>query len=268
MIKNCLACKSGGAFYFYTPKINDSVSSITMTDCEIKDCFVWGQYGTPYNTEGHIVAPIARSYCSLEMVRCNIHHNRAAKGSGAVMYNPSDVAKGVRLKDCYIHDNWGKDGTVVIASTGTISGCTITDNYSQTNGGGVTCRVPSSTERKINWKVRNGTLTLDSTTVIERNHAKLNGGGIHFSVAPIQITYSSGGVSPWTLYANNEGGQYERRLIIQGTKISNNTAGGNGGGIYIGRTTDIYVANLKCDYGELDGNTAGGNGGAIYVNST
>ena len=268
VIQKCLAGKSGGAFYFFTKRVNDSVSSITMTDCEIKDCFVWGQYGNPNVTEGNIIAPIARSCCELELKRCEIHHNRAPKGAGAVTYNPTDVPKGLRMKDCYIHDNWGHGGTVYIGSRGTITGCTITDNYSHTNGGGVTCQTPGSSERKTNWKVRNGTLTLDSTTVIERNHAKNNGGGIFFYVTPIRISYNSGGVVPWTLYANNEGKQYEMKLIIQGTKINDNTAGANGGGIFIGRTTDVYVSNLKCEYGELDGNTAGVNGGGIYVYST
>ena len=259
VIEKCLARGRGGAINYYDGrKINGQASSIKMTDCVVRDCY------TTSEGSGGTIRTIGVSCCSLEMTRCQIYSNKSAAGFGAIGFYSVNVEKGIKLDGCEIYDNWGHAGTVCITTNGTITGCTIRDNYSQQNGGGLYCYSSGTSDNRPNWTERNGTLTLDAATVIERNHAKGNGGGIYFLVQPIQIT----GGTAWTLYCNNEGKQYKKELIIQGTKINNNTAGGNGGGIYIERSTDVYVSNLQCHYGELDGNTAGGRGGAFYVKST
>jgi len=61
--------------------------------------------------------------------------------------------------------------------------------------------------------------------------------------------------------------QYKINIDLNGGTISNNYAGGNGGGVYLQRNTDIYQTNVRLNQGKVENNTAAGYGGGCFIQS-
>ena len=134
---------------------------------------------------------------------------------------------------------------VANSSTCTITGGIVTNNKA-TNGGGV-------------YVNGGGACTIDGGA-ISNNTAK-NGGGVYVASGG-SCTINDGAITQNT--ATSGGGVYsEARLDFNGGTISENIAGGNGGGIYAaGDGTE-----LGSDTGalRLTNNTATGDGGGMYL---
>ena len=131
-------------------------------------------------------------------------------------------------------------------STCTISGGSISNNKAE-SGGGV-------------YVEGGGALTVQSDAQITSNNAT-SGGGVYVASGG-SCTINDGAITQNT--ATSGGGVYsEARLDFNGGTISENNAGGNGGGIYAaGDGTE-----LGSDTGvlRLTNNTATGDGGGMYL---
>ena len=137
-----------------------------------------------------------------------------------------------------------------------------------------------------------GELKMDGTTV-SGNTSTYSCGGVDVH-CPFEIkncTITGNEAKAWSNIQNG-GGLYIGNCTgtITNTTISGNTAGGDGGGIYIFGTADVTITDciikdntattgggggiyiddstttLKMEGGEISGNTAGGDGGGVAVN--
>jgi parallel beta-helix repeat protein len=154
-----------------------------------------------------------------------------------------------------VSQNSGGQGAGIINhSNGTmnLTGCTVSHNTATRGAGGID---------------NQGTLTISGGSTISDNTSPDSAGGIHNLNGTLTITGSSllrnSGVNGGGVYT--EGG----RAVVNingGSTLSNNSASGNGGGIY------VYSGSLTVDGSTIGGspsfaNSAGLAGGGIYVNT-
>jgi len=184
---------------------------------------------------------------------CKFYNNEATNNAGALML--SNNAE-VTVADCDFTENstgaLGGATYISPAATLTVSGSSFSKCTSDTRGGAIACR---------------GNLFLNDS-VIENCTAATEGGAIATDV-------------------NTMGGSgIMRGLVMDGTVIRNNTAGGKGGGIYgwKGCRLELYnsefTGNVSPEDGgaiwayedlelhnvKITGNTSGGEGYAVYMN--
>ena len=164
----------------------------------------------------------------------------------------------------------------------TVSGCTISENIANYNGGGICTGFANS--ESINLIIENcdisknraqwgGGIMAPAATITNCNITKNvatteSGGGMYLTgVGTTQVTGCT--ISENTAYVSG-GGIFVNSgaLIVENSNITNNTAGygggiGNGGGIFIISTTE-GPASIEVTGSNISENTATGNGGGIY----
>ena len=155
-----------------------------------------------------------------------------------------------------ISGNTAKQGGGGIGSAGTlnISGGTISGNTAlTTDGGGVL--VANNTV---------GTVNFSGTTKIQNNTANRHGGGI---IICKNSTISGATISGNTTTNYNGGGVYAgcgATVTMTSGSISSNTAGQNGGGVYI---TGDPASTFKISGGSITNNKATSSGAGVYKTS-
>lgn len=168
----------------------------------------------------------------LKLYGGTISNNTADKRGGGVFTNMTlTISDGITITG---NQSEQGGGIYTYDEDITINGGNITDNTA-TYGGGVyhigdyrTC----------------DTLTISGSATITGNTAT-DGGGVYVESGKNTSTWNKG----------------QGALVINGGNITNNTATGNGGGVYINERGLLTIAG-----GNVTNNTATGNGGGVYFN--
>ena len=230
----------------------------------------------------------ANQNATIEVDGSEISSNTAGThGGGIYTYSASINVKNLSLFNGNIAKNDG-GGIAADGSTVTISNSTITENTSESRGGGIyaskatitnNCTILNNTAQNgggiwsgeldiNNYCTVNGntatasgggiyadnTATITNNCTISNNTSSSDGGGIYASKATITNNCT---ISNNTSSGYGGGIRAYTLTITNNCAISNNTATGNGGGICSGKL-DIN------DYCTVNGNTATGSGGGIY----
>ena len=197
----------------------------------------------------------AQSGSELYILGGNFTDNTSYKNGGAVYANGAAFT----MRGGIMSGNSAVNGGAVYSSTAAnISNITANNNTASNMAGAIFIET-------------SGIVNIDNIEVGE-NSAK-NGGGIYFKYVAEKYTYShirnsnihdntatgnGGGI-----YFNGNGATNTTNTSIHDSKICGNTANGNGGGIFAASTAMI---NFYCG-NTVSGNTANGNGGGISLNS-
>jgi predicted outer membrane repeat protein len=183
-----------------------------------------------------------------------------------------EPAGALTLSNSTVTDNTAFS-TAGIASGGdlTLTGCTVSNNRSEDDIGGVGVGHHDGSELVIvDSTIANNTGSgissssdavgiLTNTVVISNTAAE--GGGIYAS-GPLRISASA-------IVSNTAGGEgggiyAADPLTVTNSTISNNTAGNDGGGIYVYDPVDLSSVTLAGNVSDADDNGSG-DGGGIYV---
>ena len=222
--------------------------------------------------------------------------SKTNSGGGAIYWKS---AKGhAELIGCTFRNNISTALGGAVYNTGdmTIQGCTFENNLCYGYGGAIAVEPPNTSSpydsitKDDGQNNLEGSLSLDSSSVISGNTAKKDGGGIYFNavfskIGSVEIsTYemlleikgaqilnnsavNGGGVA---INLNYQGYSYENGVTIEaGSQIIGNTASGNGGAIWVNAANGCLCkmsTGVEMMGGLLQGNTAA-NGGAIYINA-
>lgn len=277
-IEKCYARGNGSALYATSAATCKKMATVKMYNCTIQNCF----NGTEKSVNGGTIRCPGSAIAKLTMDGCTVKNNVSKSMGGGVTWITGLVNNAYSIINCTIQDNVcaTAGAGLRLSGSGEVKSCTIKGNYTKTNGGGIHYGTYASTEEASssfeNVKFVNGSLNLDASTSITNNTAEGNGGGVYFGVSPINIKISENNF--YTVFQNTNNGQYEVSLKIDGSTITGNKAD-NGGGFYINRTTDIYIANSSFIRGTLsdnqavtDNNSTGttgfGGGTAIYTSNS
>ena len=134
-------------------------STLTMVDCETRNCFTdctgGVGYGGTYRTEESSSGP----NFDITMTRCSIHDNVSDNWAGAICYNLPSVP--LKLNNCTINDNHGDYGGLYCQARTEVNDCTITGNSAKINGGGI--YIGGTGEDG------NGVVTLSGTVIVDNN---------------------------------------------------------------------------------------------------
>ena len=239
-ISDCIAGRSGGGIYAYGGTVECS-DGVAFSNCEATGSGSVGSGGGICINSG---VTVDVSGCTF--VSCT------ANASGGGIWNAGELTvRNTSFDTCSANNNGGgvcnDGGTVTMSGTAKITG----NNAS--GGGGVA--------------VNSGTFTLENGTI--SNNTANNGGGVY--VDGDTSTFGSFTMKNGTIFENtaNSGGGvcvYNGIFIMEGGKISDNTAKGvdgerfGGGGIYLYRMTTSMPG------GTFSGNTSTENGNGAYVN--
>lgn len=185
----------------------------------------------------------------LNIINSQLIDNRATKLGGGIF----GALGSVDLRAFGMSGNSAEDGGAIgIANASLIlNNGDFTNNSASRDGGALFLTVPSGVSRLINLR-------------FEGNAAD-NLGGAVFSRRGLVFTDSQ--------FDNNQavdgGGIYIERnsLSLIHTHVSHNRATGNGGGVHLSKTLPGFVVDAKftMSQGSLTDNTAVGDGGGIYV---
>ncbi len=242
------ATYTGGEVHHNTAEVNGGGMSITavctvdMENVSIHD-----------NQANHGGAMILQSTGTVVTAKnCQIYGNTARTAGGGCYVSSNVVAS---YTDCSFRENisQGSAGGLFTAATATVTvtGGSFTDNKALGNGGGLQTR---------------GTLYL-TDTILEGNSAGENGGGI----AGGKMGATGMGIVPGLMAANvvvrnnqaaaQGGGVYlalGSKAELSGAVITDNTAGGEGGGLWA--VDDTLLEDVT-----VTGNAAGGEGYGVYL---
>jgi len=275
IISNCVSNRYGSAICLECDLIDGKSSSASFEDCRIEYCYNDAICGTS-SGPGGAIRGMAKSRCSLSMTRCKIRNNMSQHICGGIWWE-SAMAPAMQLTNCEIDNNYSFNnggGLYLVSSKANLTGCKIRGNYSKANGGGLVYTNfggPATNYLPTNYTPSSASLMLDANTEITGNHADMNGGGMYIDVAPMNLAYgndSEPASTAWCVfYDGTTQQQYKINIDLNGGTISNNYAGGNGGGVYLQRNTDIYQTNVRLNQGKVENNTAAGYGGACFIQS-
>ena len=143
----------------------------------------------------------------------------------------SNVTVAGNISDCYIK-SYGCGGALSLAgasSTAKLTDCSLMYNYAEHGGGAI-----SIMNKDCSLTMAGG--------CVSSNHTDSYGGGLFIDEPGLNIT---------------EGGEVS--VSLSTTEVSNNAAGEDGGGIYLGCFTTSITGGKIC------GNTATKSGGGVYV---
>ena len=250
-------------------------STFDMTDCEVKYCDTDGAEGESSGCGGAIRS-MGSNLCELRLTDCILHHNYTMGHGGALRWHSALIAP-MELTRCTFSNNWARawGGAMRMESGVVFDNCTIKNNHADAAGGGISygtfiggslthlqaAGVYVAGDAQGGYYPRNGVMNLDANTIIMNNSAGGYGGGIHIFADFISFPDGS-----CTVYLNENHDPYKMGFEMNGTLIKDNTAGLDGGAVYISRNTEYYGIDVNLKEGTIDHNTAtGGNGGSFCV---
>ena len=106
----------------------------------------------------------------------------------------------------------------------------------------------------------------DAEVKVKYNTATKGGGGFYAVNANIQVINDAKELTVNQNKAKDGGGFYLIGSTILGTKVENNYATQNGGGVYFGTSDETTTVVSKLYASTINENIADGNGGGVYVN--
>ena len=191
-------------------------------------------------------------------------------GGGLISGNSSPSGGGISMSGpCAVTDMRIIGNTAVTQGGGiftwsrlTVTGGEISGNQSAGIGGGIRSQA--------------NPLTLAGDLKIINNEAGTDGGGVQLTGSTAYLSMSDDVVVSGNTAGQNGGGIWSaprgadstgiQTSITSNVKITDNSAEGDGGGIYITRGSDTTanIARLDGDV-QISGNTAAGGGGGIYM---
>ena len=185
---------------------------------------------------------------------CEFYNHTTTTNSGAVYVS---ARTGGNFIDCKFYNNTtattGGALSAMNFSQVNITGCSFENNRAETMGGAIyasqasVTTIEDTTIRNCTAGTRGGAITCRGSmflrnSLVEGCSAKEEGGAIYTD------TNTAGGSGA------------QRGLVVEGTKIQNNTSGGVGGGFYVYKGCRLEVYDSQ-----ITGNTAPAEGGAIWA---
>ena len=273
-IKNCVfnACQAsnGSAIHLAGPgSATVNVSNTLFTGCAT-------------NTgEGGTIRTSGNGKWKLNMTDSVMRGNTSQKLGGGLYWNASGDGANLKIEDCQFINNSSVnqggglflEGTnITITGTGTpgeaydgntaptaITGTLVQGNTSN-YGGGIYYKSVNTVDESAGAEIN-----LNSSNIeVKDNKATYDGGGLAYVITEVK---TASGVSNIAQNAHYE-------LNINGAKLIGNTAGRDGGAVYIGQTSsikdgtsvlDTVTMDFNFSSGTISNNTAGSNGGAISI---
>lgn len=269
------AVDHGGAFYLNSKSNSTTGSTIVLKNSEIRYCYVYYSHNE-YDIlnlaggGGAGIRSMGENRCGMTIDNCNIHHCYTNCDGGGIRWNSVLINPLVIKNGTNVHENWAYrcGGGMRVDALAEVKGCTFDNNKADYGGGGISLGVFNAggkTHLEANgnkWDPSDGILTLDANTVISNNWAGENGGGLHFQCDFIEFTQTE----PHVMFYRHENGDYFKvQLNVNGATIRDNTADGDGGGVYMNRTTNFYGLEAHLNFGKIENNTAKGNGGGLAL---
>lgn len=259
-ILKCRSYRQGGFMQNYS----SAGGTVSLISTSIESCYT----DAPGATEGGTYRTLGGSHCLLYMEDTTFNGNYSRQSAGAFLWSAMPAGELI-VKDCTIQNNTSYTGTGAIICMGQMSiegSTTISGNKSLNGSGGAISfsNWGSATPNNTFQLENNSNLHLGPDVVIQNNFAKKTGGAINFDIDLIRIAY--GTANERVLSTKQDGSDYEMRLIIDGSTISNNTSQSNGGAVYIRKLSGCpYVVDVTMLSGMVSNNQATGNGGAFYL---
>ena len=250
-------------------------SSPTLTGNFIRENVTTGIYAAG--------AGIYVIHASPTMTDNQITDNTGGRGAGLAMYDDaSGVLTGNTITGNTADGDWpGGGGVLLVNASPTLTGNFITDNAAASAWGGGLYLDSSSPVLADNDILRNtagfwgggicavegSSPVVEAGNIVAGNSAS-RGGGLHFSQSSGTIdgtaitgntaTDLGGGLS---LEGSFEGSPL---VLLANNKISNNTAGASGGGLWAGEGSSLVIEPGNI----VDGNTANKGGGLFFLKSS
>ncbi len=255
----------GGAFRIYTVTTGNTPSTcrnyVLIDNCTIKKCYCKGQAGAM-----QLGGPLVTSNSLVKITNSTIEDcfskaDEELNSGGGIFRTGGNSTCELQMENCILKNNKSNSSGTITWNSGyaplKLTGCEFNNNYCNNNGGALS--IYSAT-------------TIKACTFSE-NYAVNNGGAIFY------YTYSNT-ESNIPNYAPQNG----TLSIDADTKIQNNTAGNNGGGLWItirpitclnssGSRYTVYKNNGNTQYEvhltingtTISGNTAAQFGGGVYL---
>lgn len=255
----------GGAFRIYTVPTGDNPSKsrnyVKIDKCIITNCYCKGQAGAMQLGGGLVTSNSDVIITNSTIDNCFSQADEELNAGGGIFRTGGNGTCNLTMEDCTLKNNKSNATGVITWNSGhaplTLTRCTFEDNYTLTHGGALSLYSAA---------------TITGCT-FSRNYAKGNGGAIFY------YTYSNTETNMPNFTPQNG-----TLSIDATTKIQNNTAEINGGGLWIsirpitcknasGNLYTVYnndenkqyEVHLTIDGATISGNTAGGLGGGIYL---
>lgn len=270
LIKDCYTETCGSAIFISATRLSSDVySSIKLNSCVIDDCFCNAYDNTTTKSTGGTLRTSGLSTCNVTLDNCTFNDNKSLNNGGAIYWN--SIMSELEVTNCSFKSNYAKGagGAMVTCSYVNLAHSTFDGNYATESGGAIyfaTYTNGSNALTPAQVTPKDASLTLDATTSFTNNTTETYGGAICINVRPMNMTYTGGGSTPWTVFKNNEGKRFSMSVFFNGSTMTNNHAA-YGGGIAVIRSTDIYSSDLHFNYGILNSNDATQRGGCVYVTS-
>ena len=212
----------------------------------------------------------------LEIQYCHLTNNYGC----AVRWHGCGDKGPMKVYHCLIENNFtltGENvnggGGLLLKGPADIQDCTIQNNRTNGNGGGIYVSTYTDfNDGTSGYVPDHNTIELDNNTTISNNVADGNGGGVAVEANLMRNTYGSlGGSNGPNGYIWNgpDSNPYTVKFVLGGATISGNTAIGNGGGVSITRPSDATFYKIVCelDKGTISSNQAVNGGGVAIVTS-
>ena len=276
-ISDCTATDQGGGVYIKSGGTFEMLGTAKITGCTTTSTYngkggggVYVENGTFTMNGGTI------SECTAEKQGCGVYISSTGKfemsgtakitgckttstssstaGGGGIYNLGALTMTGGTISDCISATDGGGVYVTGSASTFTMNGGTISGNTATANGGGV--------------YVEEGTFTMSGGTISDCT-ATLKGGGVFInSSGTFKMSGTAKITGCKTTSTSGSGGNGGGAYVNSGTftmsdgTISDNTASKYGGGVY------IYSGTLTMSGGTISDNTAKSIGGGVYIASS
>ena len=223
---------------------NAAIRSVSHSMCnlDVKNCLVEDNYGGGIRWQSVGVKPML-------VENCTIQRNWTPEEGGGML-----IKAGATIKNCQILND------TALKAGGGIFYTTFEETFASSD---------LYNYLYNNLTPREGIVTLDVQTNIKNNYAGTDGGGIAIYARKIQprtkLYYYS-----YDEFGNETTNPLKVELRLEGATIQDNYAGRDGGGVFISRdgAASFYPTTCNLLLGNIYKNTAGGNGGGAYIGQT
>lgn len=248
-------CKISNCWAFIGPAIyatHNSTGTLVVENCEVFNCYARGTVGY-----GGMIRSIGNSGTAVRISNTSVHHNSTAGKGGGILFNGSQTSASCDIRGCEVYMNHaGKGGGGIMGSGNVMFTTALTkvhDNFSAESGGGVYLEMYGGGTGPSSVVVVNQDLS--QYVEIYDNESPVGGGvtiAINVDRAPTLTTGSS------------------YNVIVSGASIHDNTADGDGGGIYYlnNYTGSDYVFTTTFNSGSVYENGSGNCGGGVYIKNS